>query len=158
MFSKISKRIRPQKIPQGVAMQRYKVLDQGGHFGRDGLLIWGICGKLCFEGWIMGNSDGQYAGFKRYRGKNGVVVRDGELILWGMKAMPYILYLNESNHIKTSIFERNCLYIPKSHGFLDFSADLSLLIGAPRKGDLGRGPPSPPCPYPPPIFLLVWVH
>ena len=32
-------------------------------------------------------SDGNYAGFKRYRGKNGVVVKDGELILWGMKAM-----------------------------------------------------------------------
>ena len=58
---------------------------------------------------LWGKSDGKYAGFKRYRGKNGVVVRDGELILWGMKAMPYILYFNELNHIKTSIFERNCL-------------------------------------------------
>ena len=37
---------------------------------------------------LWGKSDGKYAGFERYRGKNGVVVRDGELILWGMKAMP----------------------------------------------------------------------
>ena len=57
----------------------------------------------------MGEIGWKYAGFKRYRGKNGVVVRDGELILWGMKAMPYILYLNELNHINTSMFERNCL-------------------------------------------------
>ena len=52
---------------------------------------------------LWGKSDGNYAGFKRYRGKNRVVVRDGELILWGMEAMPYILYLDELNHIKTSI-------------------------------------------------------
>ena len=45
-------------------------------------------------------SDGKYAGFKRYRGKMWVVVRDGELILWGMEAMVYILYLSELNHIK----------------------------------------------------------
>ncbi len=45
---------------------------------------------------------------------NGVAVRDGELILWGMKAMVHILYFNVLNHIKTSIFERNCLYIPIS--------------------------------------------
>ncbi len=51
---------------------------------------------------------------KRSRSMNGVAVKDGELILWGMKAMPYILYFNDLNHIKTSIFERNCLYIPKS--------------------------------------------
>ena len=37
---------------------------------------------------LRGKSDGNYAGFERYRGKNGVVVKDGELILWGMKAMP----------------------------------------------------------------------
>ena len=36
---------------------------------------------------LWGKSDGNYAGFERYRGKNGVVVKDGELILWGMKAM-----------------------------------------------------------------------
>ena len=36
---------------------------------------------------FWGTSDGNYAGFERYRGVNGVVVRDGELILWGMKAM-----------------------------------------------------------------------
>ena len=59
---------------------------------------------------LWGKSGGNYAGFERYRGKNGVVVRDGELILWGMKAMVQILYSNELNHIKTSIFERNCLY------------------------------------------------
>ncbi len=63
---------------------------------------------------LWGKSDGNYAGFESYRGKNGVAVKDGELILWGMKAMPYILYFNDLNHIKTSIFERNCLYIPKS--------------------------------------------
>ena len=33
-------------------------------------------------------SDGTYAGFERDRAKNGDVVKDGELILWGMKAMP----------------------------------------------------------------------
>ncbi len=37
---------------------------------------------------MMGKSDGQYSGFESYRGKNGVVVKDGELILWGMKAVP----------------------------------------------------------------------
>ena len=37
---------------------------------------------------LLGKSDGNYAGFERYRGKNGVAVKDGELILWGMKAMP----------------------------------------------------------------------
>ena len=37
---------------------------------------------------LWGKFDGNYAGFKRYRGKNWVVVRDGELILWEMKAMP----------------------------------------------------------------------
>ena len=35
--------------------------------------------------WIK--SDGNYAGFERYRGKNWVVVKDGEFILWGMEAM-----------------------------------------------------------------------
>ena len=63
---------------------------------------------------LWGKFNGNYAGFESYRGKNGVAVKDGELILWGMKAMPYILYFNDLNHIKTSIFERNCLYIPKS--------------------------------------------
>ena len=58
---------------------------------------------------MMGKSDGKYADFKRYHGKIWVVVRDGELILWGMEAMVYILYLSELNHIKTSIFERNCI-------------------------------------------------
>ena len=53
MFSKISKRIWPQKIPQGVAMQKYALLDQGGDFGRHGLLFWGIYGKLFFEGCIL---------------------------------------------------------------------------------------------------------
>ncbi len=71
-------------------------------------------GSYFFRVGLWGKSDGKYSGFKRYRGKNGVVVRDGELILWGMKAMPYILYFNDLNHIKTLIFERNCLYIPKS--------------------------------------------
>ena len=37
---------------------------------------------------FWGKSDRNYAGFERYQGMNGVVVRDGELILWGMKAMP----------------------------------------------------------------------
>ena len=37
---------------------------------------------------LWGKSDGNYAGFESYRGKNGVAVKDGELILWGMKAMP----------------------------------------------------------------------
>ena len=46
------------------------------------------CMVSFFKGCIMGKSDGNYPGFERYRGKNGVVVRDGELILWGMKAMP----------------------------------------------------------------------
>ena len=62
-----------------------------------------------WRGVLWGKFDGNYAGFERYRGKNGVVVKDGELILWGMKAMVRILYFNELNHIKTSIFERNCL-------------------------------------------------
>ena len=46
---------------------------------------------------LWGNVDGKYAGFERYRGKNWVVVGDGELILWGMKCMPYILYLDQLN-------------------------------------------------------------
>ena len=37
---------------------------------------------------FWGKSDRNYAGFERYQGVNGVVVGDGELILWGMKAMP----------------------------------------------------------------------
>ena len=37
---------------------------------------------------FWGKSGGKYAGFERYRWMNGVVVGDGELILWGMKAMP----------------------------------------------------------------------
>ena len=37
---------------------------------------------------LWGKSDGNYAGVERYRGKNGFVVKDGELILWGMEAMP----------------------------------------------------------------------
>ena len=44
--------------------------------------------KYFFRVVFWGKSDGNYAGFERYRGMNGVVVRDGELILWGMEAMP----------------------------------------------------------------------
>ena len=69
-------------------MQTYIFLDRGGPFGRHGLLFWGLYGKLFFKGFIMGKYDGKYAGFEKYRGVNGVAVRDGELILWGMKAMP----------------------------------------------------------------------
>ena len=114
MFSKISKRIWPQKIPQGVAMQKYTFLDQGGYFGRHGLLFWGIYGQLFFKGWITGKIGWKLCGFWSYRGKSGVAVKDGELILWGMKAMPYTLYFNDLNHIKTSLFERNCLYIHRN--------------------------------------------
>ena len=39
------------------------------------------------DGWMMGKYYGIYACFERYRSMNGVAVRDGELILWGMKAM-----------------------------------------------------------------------
>ena len=62
-----------------------------------------------FKGCIQGKSHI----FEKSRSANGVAVRDGELILWGMKAMPYILYLDVLNHIKTLILELNCLYIPK---------------------------------------------
>ena len=58
---------------------------------------------------FWGKSYGKYAGVERYRCMNGAAVKDGELILWGMKAMPPILYFNDLNHIKTSMFERNCL-------------------------------------------------
>ena len=88
MFSKNSKRIRPQKIPQGVATQKYTFLDQGGHLGETVYLSEAYVGSYFLRVGLWGKSDGKYAGFKRYRGKNGVVVRDGELILWGMKAMP----------------------------------------------------------------------
>ena len=37
---------------------------------------------------FWGNSYGNYACFERSRCANGVAVRDGEFILWGMKAMP----------------------------------------------------------------------
>ena len=37
---------------------------------------------------FRGKSYGNYACFERSRCVNGVAVGDGELILWGMKAMP----------------------------------------------------------------------
>ena len=37
---------------------------------------------------FWGKSYGNYAGFERSQCVNGVGVGDGELILWGMKAMP----------------------------------------------------------------------
>ncbi len=88
MFWKITQRICPQKISQAAAMQKYIFLDRGGPFGRHGLLFWGLYGKLFFKGFIMGKKYGKSADFEKYWGVNGVAVRDGELILWGMKAMP----------------------------------------------------------------------
>ena len=63
MFWKIPKRIRPQKIPQAAAMSTFTFLERGLHFGRDGLLFWGIRGKLFFEGWIMGEIGWKLCGF-----------------------------------------------------------------------------------------------
>ena len=37
---------------------------------------------------LWGDSNGTNSGFERSRWMNGVAVGDGELILWGMKAMP----------------------------------------------------------------------
>ena len=69
-------------------MSKYTFLERGGYFGRHGLLFGGICGKLFLRVELWGKSDSDYAGFERYQGVNGVVVGDGELILWGMEAMP----------------------------------------------------------------------
>ena len=54
VFTKTPKIRRPQKIPQAAPMQQNTILGRGGHFGRHGLLFWGICGTLCFKGCIMG--------------------------------------------------------------------------------------------------------
>jgi hypothetical protein len=39
------------------------------------------------EGWMMGTHYGIYACSERYRSMNGVAMRDGEVILWGIEAM-----------------------------------------------------------------------
>ena len=84
----LRKRIRPQKMSQTTAMPKSSFLESGGHFWKNGLLFWAICGKLFSRLCSGGKSYGSYACFERYRCVNGVAVRDGELILWGTKAMP----------------------------------------------------------------------
>ena len=70
-------------------MQKYTFLDQGGDIlGETVYLSEAYVGSYFLRVGLWGKSDGNYAGFERYRCKNGVVVRDGELILWGMKATP----------------------------------------------------------------------
>ena len=69
-------------------MQKYTFLDQGDILGDTVYFSEAYVRSYFVRAGLWGKSDGNYAGFKRYRGKMWPVVRDGELILWGMKAMP----------------------------------------------------------------------
>ena len=51
-----------------------------------------------------GQLGGRRVGQKRSRAMNGFAVRDGELMLWGMKAMAQMLFLNILSHVTTIIF------------------------------------------------------
>ncbi len=79
----------PQKIPNAVAMPTSAFLYPGGHVEKHTLVFYAICGKILLKGQILGRNKNRC---KKPWSMNGAAVRDDELILWGIEAIPQIYY------------------------------------------------------------------